>query len=338
MTAVSAHPEQPRATFEDLQQAATWFALLQSESATAGDRLRWEAWLRKDGGARAAWQQVEAVSRDFSSVRHLPARQILEDTRATATRRRRSALRVLALLPIAGVAGWLLEREVPWRGWVATYRTQTGERREIVLEDGSRLWLNTASAVDVDFTPTHRRILLHAGEVLVSTGHDPAWEDRPLVVEVAQGRLTALGTRFTVQGDGNAADSALVTVFEGAVRVQPARGGPSLTLLANEQTRLFIDRVDAPAAADAGSDSWTRGQLVANDMRLGDFIDALARHRRGHLACAPAVRDLRIVGSYPLADTDRILAALQATLPVRVNRVLPWWVTIEPAQGPDNRH
>ena len=39
---------------------------------------------------------------------------------------------------------------------------------------------------------------------------------------------------------------------------------------------------------------------------------------------------LRLTGSYPLADTDRILTALAATLPVQVRRVLPsWWMTVE---------
>jgi len=66
-------------------------------------------------------------------------------------------------------------------------------------------------------------------------------------------------------------------------------------------------------------------------MRLGDFVATLARYRRGHLGCNPAVADLLLTGSYPLDDLDRILAALEKSLPVRVHRVMPWWVTVEPA-------
>ena len=45
----------------------------------------------------------------------------------------------------------------------------------------------------------------------------------------------------------------------------------------------------------------------------------------------PLGPQLRVVGSYPLADTDRALAALADSLPVRVERRLPWWVQIVPA-------
>jgi transmembrane sensor len=45
------------------------------------------------------------------------------------------------------------------------------------------------------------------------------------------------------------------------------------------------------------------------------------------------VVDLRLVGAYPLGDTGRILDALAGSLPIRVNRRLPWWVTVEPLTG-----
>ncbi|KAG1069902.1 hypothetical protein G6F40_017608 [Rhizopus arrhizus] len=65
-------------------------------------------------------------------------------------------------------------------------------------------------------------------------------------------------------------------------------------------------------------------------MRLGDFIAELSRYRRGYLGCAPEVADLRIVGAYAVGDTDRVLAALAATLPVRVRATMPWWVVVVP--------
>ena len=317
--------------YEDLQQAAQWFALLQAQSVSDTDRQRWAAWLDQGQGQRAAWQQVESVAEKFSALSHLPARQILEGANAVARRRRRTVVRMMAVLPVTGLAGWMVEREVPWRGWRAAHRTRTGERRELVLDDGSRVWLNTASSIDIDFTASQRRIVLHRGEVLITTGHDPAWYDRPLTVDVEEGRITALGTRFSVRRGDDAGDPARVTVFEGAVRSQPSHGDQSRILQAGQEANLYETRTGPAEATEAGSDSWTRGLLVANDRRLGDFVEDLNRYREGHLACAPEVQDLRIVGSYPLQDTDRILTALQSTLPVRVRKILPWWVVIEAA-------
>ncbi|MCY1371995.1 Protein FecR [compost metagenome] len=76
--------------------------------------------------------------------------------------------------------------------------------------------------------------------------------------------------------------------------------------------------------------SWSKGVLLADDMPLGAFVQELSHYRHGHLAVAPEVADLRVVGSYPLHDSDQALAMLEGVLPIRVNRLLPWWVTLEP--------
>ncbi|WZB64613.1 hypothetical protein WJ970_28925 [Achromobacter xylosoxidans] len=46
------------------------------------------------------------------------------------------------------------------------------------------------------------------------------------------------------------------------------------------------------------------------------------------LACDPYVAGLRISGSFPLADTDRALAAVERALPVQVLRYTRYWVVL----------
>ncbi|RYF75358.1 MAG: FecR family protein [Comamonadaceae bacterium] len=317
--------------FDDLQQAADWFAVLQDASVSDADRLRWQHWLDTGPGPHAAWQQVQAVAGEFRALSGLPARQALD----RGAGRRRAVLRALSVMPVAGMAGWLGVRELPWRGWVAAHRTDTGEQREIVLADGSQVWLNTATALDIDFSATLRRIVLHRGEVLVTSGHDDASVARPLVVDVPQGRLTALGTRFGVRNEERGA--VRLAVFDGAVQARPQAGGEPRTLIAGEHALVFADHVEPPSAVTVHGDDWTRGMLVVDGMRLGDFLAELGRYRPGYLGCAPEVADLRIVGAYPLADTDRVLDALQATLPVKVHRPMPWWAAVAATQGHGSR-
>ena len=319
--------------FEDLQQAADWFAVLQDASASDDDRARWQRWLETGPGRHAAWQRVQAVAGEFAAIKGLPARQALE--RGAAPGRRRAVLRGLAVVPVASLAGWVAVRELPWRGWVAAHRTGVGERREMVLADGSRVWLNTDSAMDVDFSPTLRRVVLHRGEVLITSGHDDTTAARPLVVDAPQARLTALGTRFAVRHEEGGA--VRLAVFEGAVRAQPLAGGAPRLIRAGEATRVYADRAEPPVTLSSAGDDWTRGMLVADAMRLDDFLAELGRHFAGHLGCASSVADLRIVGAYPLADLDRVLHALQATLPIKVYRPLPWWVAVGPAPGSGQR-
>lgn len=95
---------------------------------------------------------------------------------------RRTLLKSLAVLAVAAPAGWLGHRQLPWREWTADYRTAAGERRDVRLPDASRVLLNTASAVDVDFGSGARRLVLHEGEILVETALDVAQPPRPFVV------------------------------------------------------------------------------------------------------------------------------------------------------------
>ncbi|HCE41020.1 MAG TPA: iron dicitrate transport regulator FecR, partial [Alcanivorax sp.] len=88
--------------------------------------------------------------------------------------------------------------------------TATGEIRDLGLDDGGRLWLNSATTVDVAYDDALRRVTLHDGEILIQTGADP--RRRPFVVDTRHGRLRALGTRFTVR---HHRDHGFLAVYQG---------------------------------------------------------------------------------------------------------------------------
>ena len=64
-------------------------------------------------------------------------------------------LKTLALASATSPLAWAAWRADPL-DWTADYRSAAGELREVALSDGSRLYLNTASAVDVAFSAASR--------------------------------------------------------------------------------------------------------------------------------------------------------------------------------------
>ncbi|KAG1060900.1 hypothetical protein G6F40_018041 [Rhizopus arrhizus] len=76
-----------------------------------------------------------------------------------------------------------------------------------------------------------------------------------------------------------------------------------------------------------------RGVLYANQLRLDAFASELGRYRSGVLRCDPEIAHLRISGAFQLNDTDAVLAALPATLPVQVRYRTAYWVTIGPREA-----
>ncbi|MBD9400197.1 FecR domain-containing protein [Pseudomonas sp. PDM11] len=308
-----------------LQQAAEWFAVLADPPVSAQQQRAWQQWLAARPEHAAAWQRVEAISSQFA---RLPA-----DTRRRAAAQAlrspaRSRRQVLGLFAVLGGAGLLAAagQGRPWRAWLASERTGTGEIRDLRLVDGSHLWLGSRTAVDIDYSASSRLLRLLQGEILLDTAKDP----RPLLLDTLHGRLQALGTRFSVrEGEG----FTQLSVFAGAVRIEPSGARGAQLLQAGQQVRFSADAISTSEPADPARQTWSRGVLMANDRRLGDFIAELADYVPGYLGCDPRVADLRLVGAYPLGDTERILDALAGILPIRVNRRLPWWVTVEPLTG-----
>lgn len=168
----------------------------------------------------------------------------------------------------------------------------------------------------VVFDGEQRQVRLRRGRVFIETGHAAGYAQQPFVVAAAQVRVTALGTRFSV---ARQPERVRVAVIEARVAVRTAGGDP--VILGQGQSAGFsADGLIEQAALDRNDSAWQRGMLVADDMMLGDFVTALGRYRDGVLSCDPAVAGLRISGVFPLRDTDRALAALTETLPVRIER------------------
>lgn len=335
MPAPSAAPPSPVAIppHAVMQQAAQWFAILSSGSATERDRMRWQAWLAASATHQQAWRYVDAVSQDVAQLQASANPEVLSHQMIgvqTRMHRRRTLLGLAALLGLGGIS-WATWRYAGVQGmlmaWQADYHTSTGVVESIVLPDGGQLWLNTASAVNVDYGIELRRIALLRGELWVATQQDPA--ERPFVVDTVHGRMQALGTRFSVQ---LLEGTTQLTVFEGAVQIQPADTGKAQALIvqSGEQAEFDAQRILSHGAALPGSDSWMRGVLQANQLSLADLLVQLRRYYRGHIGLADEVAHLQVVGSFQLDDIPRALQVLEVALPVRVSRTLPWWISIDP--------
>lgn len=309
-----------------LEQAAEWFATLRDESAGEGERLRWREWLGADPAHARAWQRVEGLGQPFQQAAGVAAaaNETLAQARDAGRRR---ALRLLGMAGFVVGGGVLLARTMPWRDQAgeeqvadAAWRTGVGERRRLVLPDGSTLAVNTASVVDIAFSRTLRRIVLHAGEILVESVADIVSPARALVVDTRHGRLAAHGTRFAVRGASRASH---VAVFEGAVRITPAGNAAGFQdISAGRQASFTAAGIAPPSRADPWRESWSRGQIVADDMAITEFVAEVQRYTVRPIHVEPDAAQGRLIGVYPMGEPARdvpaALTALEQALPVRV--------------------
>ncbi|MBB4845924.1 transmembrane sensor [Paucibacter oligotrophus] len=299
--------------------AAQWLMRLHGGELSGAELQACERWRAADPEHERAWQRAQALAQRLGQLPRGPALAALNRPRGAGRPGRRQALGGLVALLAGAPAAWLL-----WPETSGEYSSAIGQRRELRLPDGSQLHLNTDTAITLHFGASERRIALRRGEIRVDTAADPGLQ-RPFLVDTAQGRLRALGTRFLVRELSGA--QTLLLVEQGAVEISPSQGAVRV-LQAGQQSVFSNDGAQAPQPAAAQAAAWTRGLLFAHEMRLDEFAAELSRHRPGLLRCEPAVAGLRISGAFQLDRIDAVLDALPLTLPLRVVRRTRWWVTL----------
>jgi transmembrane sensor len=311
-------------------QAAEWLTLLMSNEISDADKRRWRQWRGAHPDHERAWQHIETVTQRLKMAESSTFYKVLSPYAGPKSSGRRKLLNILLWGSVSGTAAVLTTRTQTWQQQVADYQTRTGEQRSFTLNDGSQITLNTGSAINVRFDGERRLVSLVAGEILITTAQalNRSQDSRPFVVETAEGRVRALGTRFSVRQNDK---QTVVAVQESAVEITTASGEVSRTLTAGQLTYFSRTEIETSRELTPADDAWTRGQIVATDMPLEEFTRELSRYRSGIVRCSPEVASLRVSGVFPLQDTNRILGSLPNVLPVQISLRTRFWVTIEPA-------
>lgn len=313
----SAHQPPDDAAFA---QAVSWLTHLRERDA---DAAAFQAWLDADPRHEAAFAEAERLWGRLE----LPARRLAdaEPGRLRAVRRHRP------LRGLAAAAGLiiLLGAGLMWRNDIAVrlqsdYTTSIGARTPIDLADGSRITLNTDTAIAVDMTDDGRHVRLLRGEAWFDVAPDAA---RPFTVDTPMGTVRVTGTRFNLR---IADDKTDVSLAEGRVSLTGRDLGDALILAPGESAQLTAAGVSPPAPFDRTAvTAWLRGQFVFYDTPLSRVVAEINRYRPGRIVIAKdALRDLKVSGVFRTDDTGTALRAITDTLPLRATRITGYLVVL----------
>ena len=304
-----------------VDQAIQWMIKLRFNSADDASTTAFEKWLQTSAAHQEAWQRVATMNDDFNQLSAQVSRHALTGARHRISRR--EGLKVLGLF--AGAAGltWLGRDYTPLPALLADYRTAVGERRWVALNDGSKVQLNSASAIDIALNAEGRLVNLHQGEILVNTGGDL----RPFWVHTRDGYLRALDTRLLEREESQ---GTLLAVQKGAVAVFADSHDASARQVIKPGEQVLFNRSGIRPSPTNGLDpwAWSDGVISAQNMRLDDFLVELGRYRNGLVRCSEAVAGLRVSGTYQLDDTDQVLKLVAQSLPIDVTYRSRYWVSV----------
>jgi transmembrane sensor len=292
-------PMQTTRTREVKARAAAWLERRDSGNWTEKDQTDFDAWLSEATANLLAYRRVEDV---WGRTERLVVLRSPEIAHTPFISRGRivptlvkTAIGVLALT-ILGVAAALFLTAPQTQ----TYTTAVGGHDTLTLPDGSRIELNTDTAIRVADTTNLRKIWLDKGEVYFQVVHNAA---RPFVVVAGDRRVTDIGTKFMMRRES---DRLQVAVVDGRVRFDAGGNIPQSSpavLSAGEavtMTESSLKLTRSPPHALESELGWLRGVFVFRHTTLADAAAEYNRYNAEKILVSdPAVARLTISGTLP---------------------------------------
>ena len=188
---------------------------------------------------------------------------------------------------------------------------EKGQKANVVLPDGSKVWVNSDSRLIYGSRFTSKeRILELEGEAYFDVRKD---EEHPFVVRTRFGEVTVLGTAFNINAY-NDADACYTTLVYGKVNFSTPDQN-TITLAPGEQAVASSRGIEKRAVDVNEYIGWAQGVYVFNNKRLGDIMKTFERWYDVHVYYEKeSLRDLTYSGDLQRYGTiNTFLNALELT-------------------------
>ncbi|PTS94987.1 anti-sigma factor [Pedobacter sp. HMWF019] len=157
-----------------------------------------------------------------------------------------------------------------------TVSTPRGGEYQLILSDGTKVWLNAASSITypVSFYGEERSVVVN-GEAYFEVAHN---QRKPFKVLTGNQEITVLGTHFNVKGYSDDA-GITTTLVSGSVKIRNLTSSQSDLLHPGEQATVFKDK-GAISIAAVNSDvavSWKNGYFLFDGQGIESIMKMLSR-------------------------------------------------------------
>jgi transmembrane sensor len=296
-------------------QAAVWLTRLHGPNRTREVEAGLRRWMAEDPERAVAFELVTDTWEKSARLRRNPAERATSWDRVgirISFARAATAIAAVAVVAVLGTLYFFHESGV---------KTGVGEQRTLVLDDGSRIHLNTSTRVAVRYDDRQRRVELESGEALFEVAKH---QSRPFVVVAGDRQVMALGTSFIVRRD---AQQLAVTLMEGKVAVSPvedevglAPSGALRTLTPGERLTIGAthrERIDRPAMAKVTA--WQRGQIALDSTPLAEAVAEMNRYSRTQILIErPEAARIPVSGIFRAGASADFAQAVGRTYGLRV--------------------
>jgi len=308
-----------------LEEAAGWRLRL-TRNPSLGSSAEYRQWCSDPHNLSAR----EAVGSACSAVDSLDSAPEMLELRRQALARLRSAgderratRKIKAGAAVAAlILGAIGATALYWHFVGPTgYKTDIGERRVVVLPDGSRISMDSDTRISVAYEKTTRSVTLDRGRSRFDVAHDA---DRPFTVTAGRQTVVAVGTSFDVE---RLPSTVLITLIQGQVVIKgapalaPAQPSPAAIalqpgeeLIVAQNVRPTIMTADLQAAR-----AWEAGRLLFKNEPLGDAVTRINRYTAHPIRIDPSIASIRISGVFNAGDIGSFVSGVTSYFPVKAS-------------------
>lgn len=298
--------------------AAAWVVRLEAGDLGDDEAIAFDAWLSGSAVNTVAFDVAMGVSHQIAANAQAVAQALSSRRAAPLTPDRRMVVGgfgVAAAAMLAVVAAPELVSQTS----TETYSTAKGERRSLLLDDGSRVDLNAGTRLTVSLARTTRTVRLDQGQAVFDVAHDA---DRPFYVTAGDRTVRVIGTQFDVR---RREGKLSVTVARGAVEIRPAEGAAGRAYRLRPGQRL--DHVEGgPQSMVATTEAsevlaWRTGRLVYRGQPLNEVIADLNQQWPTAIRIDdPTLGAVPVSGVLVLDNQDAVIRRLALLVPISAVR------------------
>lgn len=248
--------------------------LMDSESETEKQEVMLDIWENHTTGndIQQTWSELKKMQQRI---------RIYENSRRIPFYKPLAKVAVIILLPVLGavLAYYLKQSPVIIREpELVEYFVPIGERKHIILPDGSEVWVNSGSLLisEKEFIGPTRTLFLN-GEANFSVAPNP---DKPFVVKTEYMDIMALGTIFNVQSYPDAGKT-ITTLESGKVKINAKRPDMHSVVILSPNEQLIYDRtteelITKKVVAEKNT-RWIQGFMVFQSNRFDEIVRVIER-------------------------------------------------------------